>query len=464
MIPFVDREREFDFLTSEYERQGSSLVILYGRRRIGKTALSSEFMIGKPALYFLMTEENECQNRVAFKDAVADFTENELLKSAGVDNWELIFKALCHSHKDTDKKLLLILDEFQYLGKSNPAFPSIFQKIWDTDLKQKNIMVILCGSLISMMESQTLNYSSPLYGRRTGQIKLKQIPFSHYRGFFPDKEEQELIEYYAVTGGVPKYAELFYHSTDIYSAIEKNVLSKSSFLYDEPNFLLRREVSEVGSYFSIMKTIAAGNTKLSKIAGVLEVKQTGITRYLKTLMDLDLLEREVPVTEENPEKSKRGLYKIKDNFMLFWFRFIYPNLSFIESGNEQLAMKKIRANLIDNHISDIYEDICMEKLWKLNAEERWDFIFDRVGRWWNGSTEIDLVAYDSQGTDILFGECKYWKDPVGINVLDALEEKAKAVDWNRSIRREHFILFSIHGYTEELEALAKRRRDLVLSR
>lgn len=460
MEQFIDREEELRFLESEYTRDGASLVILYGRRRVGKTELSAHFMEGKPALYFLVTEESEKQNRAAFKDAVADFTGNELLKSATVGSWDPIFKTFCEN--GSGEKQLLILDEFQYLGKSNAAFPSIFQKVWDTFLSKQNIMVILCGSLISMMESQTLSYSSPLYGRRTGQIKLAQIPFSYYDGFFPDMGRRELIEYYAVTGGVPKYVELFREEADLYEAIRKNVLSKSSFLYDEPNFLLQREVSEVGSYFSIMKAIAAGNQKLGKIAGVLEVKQTNITRYLKTLMDLDLVEREVPVTEVSPEKSKRGLYKIKDNFMLFWFRFVYPNLSFIESGNVDLAMRKIRESLTSGHISYVYEDVCIEKLWQLNAVDQWDFTFDRAGRWWDGNNEIDVVAFDSQSEDIIFGECKFWSGPVGLDVFAALQKKAQAVDWKRESRRDHYVLFSINGFSAELQALAQKRDDLLL--
>lgn len=295
-----------------------------------------------------MTEESEAQNRASFQNMIADFTGNPLLKNASVDSWELIFQTLLNDTRD--KKIIIAIDEFQYLGKSNPAFPSVFQRIWDTLLKDANVMVILCGSLISMMESQALNYGSLLYGRRTGQIKLKQIPFRRYYEFFPEKSRRELIDFYSITGGIPKYIELFYDNKDIYSAIEANILNKASFLYDEPNFLLQREVSEIGSYFSIIKTIAAGNQKLSKISTALEIKQTGLTKYLKTLISLDVLEREVPVTEENPEKSKRGLYKIKDNFILFWFRFIYPNLSYIESGNEELAMKKIRQNLTDRHV------------------------------------------------------------------------------------------------------------------
>ena len=460
MKEFIDRDQELGFLESEYNRDGSSLVILYGRRRVGKTALVSRFMKNKKALYFLSSEESEIQNRSIFKDLVADFTENELLKNAVITKWDLVFKALINYK--TDEKKIVIIDEFQYLGRSNPAFPSVFQRIWDTMLKDSNMMVILCGSLIPMMEAQTLNYDSPLYGRRTGQIKLKQIPFSHYKDFFPQKDKKELIEYYSITGGVPKYIELFYESENIYSAIEQNVLAKSSFLFDEPNFLLQKEVSEIGSYFSVIKTIASGNQKLSKIAAALELKQTGLTRYLKTLINLDILEREVPITEENPEKSKRGLYKIKDNFMLFWFKFIYPNLSYIESGNSDLAMKKIHQNLIDGHISYVYEDICIEEMWRLNKQNRWDFHFDKVGRWWNNTSEIDIVAIDSSGNDIIFGECKYWGNKVGIDVLNKLEEKAGYVEWKQNTRRQWFVLFSISGFTEELEKLAVSRNDILL--
>lgn len=459
---FVNRYEELAFLEKEYKRDGSSLVILYGRRRVGKTALTNKFIENKRAIYFLATEENETQNRTAFKDIIAEKIGNELLMNAKIDSWDMIFKAWVDEGESFEEKKLMVMDEFQYLGKANPAFLSVFQRIWDTILKEKNVMVILCGSLISMMESQTLAYSSPLYGRRTGQIKLKQIAFRHYREFFVDKSGKELIAYYAITGGIPKYMELFYDSPDVYTAIENNILSRSSFLYDEPNFLLRREVSEIGSYFSIIKTIASGNQKLSKIATALELKQTGVTKYLRTLIDLDILEREVPVTEHNPEGSKRGLYKIKDNFILFWFKFIFPNLSYIESGHAELAMKKIRANLVDAHIAYVYEDICMEKMWELSADGIWDFHFDKVGRWWDGNTEIDIVALEQEGGHMIFGECKYWENKVGVDVLRNLEQKAKQVEWKRGIRREYFILFSIGGFSDELKKLAEEREDLIL--
>lgn len=460
MKRFVDREQEMATLQSEYERDGSSLVVLYGRRRVGKTTLISEFIKNKKALFFLASEESESQNRLAFQEKAADFLSSDLLKNVEVKSWDVLFRAIMDTHFDS--KPVIVLDEFQYLGKSNPAFPSVFQRIWEEILKDRQVMVILCGSLISMMQSQTLAYDSPLYGRRTAQIRLKQIPFAYYHAFFPEKNRKELIEMYAVTGGVPKYIELFSQSKDIYSAIETCVLNRSGYLYDEPHFLLQQEVSEVGSYFSIIKAIAAGNTKLSAIAGVLEVKSTSLTKYLKTLMDLDILEREVPVTEDSPEKSKKGLYKIKDNYLRFWFAFVYPNMSFIESGHGRIVMDKIRKSLVRNHIAFVYEDVCRERMWEMNAQSAWPFYFSKLGRYWDSKEEIDIAAIDPDGKNLILGECKYWQEPVGVSVLRDLEAKAKTVSWEKEKRKTWFVLFSVNGFTEELRAEAETRTDLQL--
>lgn len=184
------------------------------------------------------------------------------------------------------------MDEFQYLGKANSAFSSILMNVWDQRLKNTNVMLILSGSLISMM---------------TAQMRLKQIPFEHYHEFVPEFTTEEQLLHYAVTGGVPKYIELFEKKRDVYEGIQESILSRSTFLYAEPEFLLQKEVSEIGSYFSVLKAIAAGNHKLSAIASVLNTKQTSIIKYMAVLADLDIVERQVPITEENPEKSKKGL-------------------------------------------------------------------------------------------------------------------------------------------------------------
>ena len=460
MKRFIDREQEMDTLQNEYNREGSALVVMYGRRRVGKTTLISEFIKDKHALFFLASEESETQNRTVFKEKAADFINSDLLRNADVKSWDVVFKAIMDAPHPS--KPVIVLDEFQYLGKSNPAFPSIFQRIWEELLKKRSVMVILCGSLISMMKSQTLDYSSPLYGRRTAQIRLKQIPFSYYHEFFPEKSRRELIEMYAVTGGVPKYIELFSESKDIYSAIQKCVLNRSGYLYDEPHFLLQQEVSEIGSYFSIIKAIAAGNSKLSAISSVLELKATSLTKYLKTLIDLDILEREVPITEENPEKSKKGLYRIKDNYLRFWFAFVYPNMSFIESGHSKIVMDKIRKGLVSNHIGFVYEDVCHEKMWDLNADDAWPFHFTKLGRYWDSQTEIDVAALDPEGHNLILGECKYWKEPVGMSVLRDLKEKSRRVSWQKNERQEWYVLFSASGFTDELREYAVWRHDLLL--
>lgn len=460
MDKFVDRASEMQALEDEYKREGASLVILYGRRRVGKTTLISEFIKNKKALFFLASEESEAQNRNMFKERMAYFIQNDLLRTADL-NWDMLFELL--TEQKFDSKPVIVIDEFQYLGKSNPAFPSVFQRIWDERLKKCPIMVILCGSLISMMVSQALSYTSPLYGRRTAQIRLTQIPFRYYHEFFSDKSPVELIELYAVTGGIPKYIRTFSAEKDIFASIEKNILNRSSYLYDEPYFLLQKEVTEIGSYFSIIKAISAGNRKLSAIAGTLEVNATHLSKYLKTLIDLDILERKVPVTEEKPEISKKGLYYIKDNYIRFWFAFIYPNISFIESDNSQIVMEIIQKSFVRMHAAYVYEDICREKMWELNALNVWPFHFTKVGGYWDSKNEIDIAAIDEEGKNLILGECKYWSKPVDETVLHQLEKKSDFVQWNYGNRNVWYILFSISGFTDSLKQLAENREDIFLS-
>ncbi|WP_027206870.1 ATP-binding protein [Butyrivibrio fibrisolvens] len=458
MSKFIDRIDELETLEREYDRDDAAFVVIYGRRRVGKTTLINHFCEDKKSIYFLATEENESENRNSFKNLVSDKFGNELLANASLTNWEPIFKVIAEESRQ--ERLILVIDEFQYLCKANPAFSSIMQKIWDETLQKENVMLILCGSLINMMTSQVLNYDSPLYGRRTAQIKLKQIDFSYYHEFDEKLSLDDQILQYAVTGGVPKYINLFTKKKNIYTAIKDNILSTGSFLYAEPEFLLQKEVSEIGSYFSVLKTIAAGNHKLSKIATSLGVPQSNLTTYLKNLIDLDIVEREIPITEENPEKSKMGLYMIKDNFISFWFKFVYPNKSLIESGQMKYVEDKIRMNFIDNHVSYVFEDICRTKVWDLLSE---GISFNRVGRWWGAKdVEIDIVAYDSVGTDMIFGECKYSKNKKGLSVLESLQSKAKSVNWKKNSRNEYFIIYSKNGFTDDLIKYSKEHKNVFL--
>lgn len=461
MKKFVNRVNELDALEKQYKLSDPSLVIVYGRRRVGKTALINEFLKRhSDTMYFLATEESEAQNLNYFKMQVAEFTNNELLKSANVD-WLTVFRIL--TEYKTDSKKIIVMDEFQYIGQSNSSFPSILQKIWDTILSKSNIMLILCGSLISLMKSQTLDYSSPLYGRRTAQIRLKQIPFQHYHEFYEGKTNKDLLPFYAITGGVPKYIETFQSYEDIYTAINENVLNPQSFLYEEPNFLLQKEVSEIGSYFSVIKAIAMGNHKLSDIASALGLKQTGLTKYLKVLMDLDLIEREVPITEMVPGKSKSGLYRITDNFIAFWFKFVYPYRAYLEKGERDYVLSQIKKGFVQNYASFVYEDVCREKMWTLSAENTWDFKFDRVGRYWGSKAgEVDIVAIDTVGKNLVIGECKYTASPKGLSILHDLQEKAKGISKLTGIQNVNYVIFSSAGFTQGLLEKGNSERSLKL--
>ena len=458
---FVDRAAELTTLNNEYKKGESSLVIIYGRRRVGKTALISEFLRQKKTgLYFLATEESEELNLRSFRNQAAQLTSNELLAESNA-SWETVFREIV-KHKGAKKKIIVI-DEFQYIGRSNPAFPSMIQKIWDTILKDANIMLILCGSLVASMRRQTLDYTSPLYGRRSAQIRLKQIPFANYHEFFRQKSDSELIPLFAVTGGVPKYIESFADTEDIFDGIKRKILNPQSYLYEEPFFLLRNEVNEIGSYYSIIRAISMNNHKLSEISSFLGVKQTGLSRYLKVLSELDIIEREVPATELNPEKSKNGLYQIRDNYLLFWFRFVYPYLSLLERGESEYVLSRIKKGFIQNHVSYIFEDICRERVSELAAKGYLPFVPSVCGRYWGKDCgETDIVAFTPGDNNLIIGECKYSTSQKGLKVFHALEEKASALKKLTGTNEVSYVIFSNSGYTKGLIDECERNDDLYL--
>lgn len=456
---FVNRNQEINYLQQEYRQDYASLVIIYGRRRIGKTTLIKNFIEDKNALYFMATEEPERENKKNFQRLLGTFTGNELLKKNMDLQWDEIFSLLGNYAPGTRK--VLVIDEFQHLGKSNKAFPSIFQRVWDQVLCRVNIMVILCGSLVSMMYAQTLSYASPLYGRRTGQIRMKQVAFKDYSLFFNKPDELNLIAYYSVTGGVPKYIELVEPLKDIFKSIERNILSKQSFLYEEPIFLLERELGEVGTYFSIIKSIAAGNHKLGKIAAELGIQQSGVTNYLNTLMDLDIIQRITPVTETNPQKSKKGLYVINDNFINFWFKFVYPYRNYLEMDNSTFVLNKLKQNFIDNHVSYVYEDICRERIVESSSKGDMAFTVAKIGKWWNKDNEIDIVALSPDSEQIMFAECKYTEQKMDADIYYKLKEKSTKVNYNPNARA-FYVFFSKSGFSSTFQHLAEKDANIYL--
>ena len=445
-MQFIGRKKELAVLAENYAMQ-NGFVVLYGRRRVGKTTLINEFIQDKDALYFFATEEAERQNIQSFTAALADFTGQSYLKSAAFSDWETLFTLFAETRPESKK--ILVIDEFQNLTQANPAFASVFQKIWDTVLSKYPIMVILCGSYIRMMTQETLSYTSPLYGRRTAQIRLQPLRFSELAEHFTGKSFDELVKLYAVTGGVPMYLEFFEKEDDIFAGIERHILSTSGYLYEEPVFLLDREVKEPVNYFSILRAVAAGNRKLADLAGILEKKSNALGPYLKVLEELGILERRVPVTEKYPEKSRRGLYFISDSFLQFWFLFVYPNRHELERGKTEKVMEKISAEFVPRYLSFVYEEICRELFWDLCDLGDIAFSPVKVGLFWDKSVEIDVAAVDADG-NLFFGECKYHsgKKPVDMRVLDALEEKARKAGFTDD--SVLFGLFSDSGFAEDV--------------
>lgn len=445
---FVNREKELETLQSEYMSPGFRFSVLYGRRRVGKTTLLKEYIQKKTSIYFLVTLESENIVLKRFQEIVADFFNDEFIRSVELKDIKQLFSYI--ASKKSEKKLIIIIDEFQYLTKINKSTPSQFQYIVDEILKNTNIHLILCGSIISMMYEQTLSYNSPLYGRRTSAIKLEALKFQYLNDFFVNKTQNELIELYAVLYGVPKYLEMFSDTKNIFKSIEKNILSSNAYLYDEPRYILQNEVNEPITYFTILETIASGEHKIGNIASRLNKNVQNITSFISKLIELDIIYKDVPITEKNPLKSKKGLYFIKDNFFRFWFLYVLGNKSQLELNNTEYVLKKIKENF-NGYVSKTYEDISIEYTLK-------NYELLKCGRWWDKNSEIDVVGV---GDDYLIvGECKYSNKKVGIDILESLKAKSLNIELKLPIKK--YLLFSKSGFTDDLLSLSKNDDSLEL--
>ena len=462
---FIGRKNELHTLNTEYNRN-SSFVVIYGRRRVGKTTLIKEFLKNKTAFYYLATEELESQSMKRLANVIARTTKNTLLQKIEFTDWLDLFQLIA-DYKPEEKKVLVI-DEFPYLVRTNSAFPSILQNAWDEFLKDSNVMLILSGSLIGMMQKHALSYDSPLYGRRTAQMRLTPLPFtSIYETQNPPFEQA--VEQFALTGGVPKYLEFFEDGRHLEEQLKDAVFSKNGFLYEEPNFLLKSESLTAVNYFSIIKTIADGNHKLGKIASALGQESSSLTPYLSTLSDLGFIEKRTPITEKNPEKSRKGLYFIADNFLRFWFCYVYPYKGELELDNMQIVLDEIHKDFKEKFVAFAYEDICKDIFAKLCSNNAISFVPSRIGSYWlndyDGDTEINVMSVDHQNKQVFAGECKYHTKPVDAPVYFALKEKVdNAAEIRKSFPKYNIIygLFSKSGFTKRMLDIAKENPNILL--
>jgi len=457
---FVDRKEELEFLETEFMDTELKVIILYGRRRIGKTELINQFCKDKPHIYFLADKRGTLINAREFAANSARYF-NDITPE--VRNFDDTFIYILK--RTEDRKLIVTIDEFAYLVEKDDSIPSVFQKIVDVHLKGTNVYLILCGSSISMMEG-ILGYRSPLYGRRTGQWKVTPLRFRDSWSFLPRYSLEEFIEAFSVVGNIPAYLLQFDDSADIYENIEKRILGKGNPLYEEVEFILRAELREPSVYMSVVEAIVNGATKVTEIANRCYMNAKDIPKYLQVLQRLQLVRRVVPVTERKP-KTKKAIYQISDNFFRFWFRFVYPNRSDVEGGEVDRALSKIRAEF-NPYVGMIFEQVCREFLVEVNHRAGLPFHFTKIGTWWGHfredgvrkEIEIDIVALNEDTRDILFAECRWQKNKkVGINTYHNLMEKSTRVEWHNDKRKEYFALFSKAGFTPGLK---KEKENVIL--
>jgi AAA+ ATPase superfamily predicted ATPase len=441
-MTFYNRTDELESLQAAYESPGHALFVVYGRRRVGKTALLKEFCADKPHLYSLAAQEAESRQREKFVEQIATHYDERVPQ---IDNWDDAFEYL--GEKLAADPCVVVIDEFPYLVEENDSLPSYVQAFVDEQLQETEAMVVLCGSSVSTMESEVLGHESPLYGRRTGQLDLQPFSFEQARAVI-DYSIETAIQSYAVTGGTPMYLTLFDYDQPLDENIQSQILSPTAVLYNEPEFLLRTELRNPARYLSILEAIALGHTTPNEIAGATGIGPGPLSKYLQTLRTLRFIERQVPVTA-SAKKSKRSRYRVADEFLRFWYRFVEPNRSSIEEAPDIVFDRTITPELPD-HVAMTFEDVCREAVWESIRQEVLG-PYSEVGPWWYGEHEIDIVALAPSDDRLLFAECKWTNEPVGHELADTLAAKAEHVRWGPDSRNERFALFSRSGFVDGLK-------------
>ncbi|RLE93090.1 MAG: ATP-binding protein [Thermoprotei archaeon] len=402
---FVDRTEELAFLEEKYKENRAQLIVIYGRRRIGKTELLLKFVKNKNYIYFLCEKTSPQLNILKMARKMAEYLGKKSFARIQFADWEDLFREFLE-WKTGDEKVVIILDEFPYLIEIDKGVVSVFQKIWDEYLsKRTDIVLILCGSSIGMMETDVLGYKSPLYGRRTGQWKVTELKLPYIKSFVPSYTFTELLYLYGALGGVPAYLCKLDPKLKVFENIEKLFLRKGAELYEEAENLLRQELREPRNYKLILEALAEGKRRISEIANTTGLDKAAVSRYMDTLELLDIVSYETPVLEK--PKTKKRLYYIKDNYFNFWFRYIYPNKDLIEEKRGKIVLEEIIADY-NNYMSIVFEKIAKDFVLKISLPIK----IHKIGRhWWKTSKgeslEIDLLGFNKNKKEYIIVEVKW---------------------------------------------------------
>ncbi|MUV85162.1 helix-turn-helix domain-containing protein [Natronomonas sp. CBA1123] len=447
MDRFVDRETELEQLTGCYESETADFVVLYGRRRLGKSELVRQSITDRDDAIYYQAVESTAENQLEqFVDAAtSQFPALETVRR----DWETLLEAL------GGQDAIVIIDEFPFLIEEDESLPSRIQRVWDTALQETGMTLVLVGSSISVMEDKVLSGSAPLYGRRTATIDLKPLSVANARQFFPAYDSETAITAWSIYGGTPYYLQTIDPDEPLESNVQETILSEQGLLYSEPEFLLRIELRQPNTYFSILRALAHGRRTPNEIAGMAGVESSSLSTYLQTLRRLRLVERHIPVTA-SPTASKRGRYRIVAPLFRFWFRFVYGRQDQLGLlGGD--AYEELVAPDLPDYVSPLFERLCQEALPGLI-----DRRFRNVGQWWFKEHELDVLGLTTEG--LVAGECKFTSQPVSEGVLADLERTASEVRWSEAPAdgKPLFVLFSRSGFTDDLQQVADTRRDVRL--
>ncbi len=469
---FVGRETELKFLNERYMEKSGQLIVLYGRRRVGKTETLREFCRDKPHVFFSCTQTTD---RVQLRNFSVRMLKEGIPAGKYIsefEDWEKALRAVLDLPYG-EKKKLLVIDEFPYMCRGNKSIPSVLQNLWDSELRDSNVMIILCGSAMSFIEKELLAEKNPLYGRATGIYKMKEMGFYDAVKFFPGYSARDKVLAYAVLGGIPHYLKQWSTELSIGENIRRNILTKGCVLYSEVEFLLHQELRETSIYNSIIEAVALGSTRLNDISQKSLVDDTSKTSvYLKNLIELGIVEREFSVDAKLKEhaNSNRGIYRLTDNFFRFWYAFGFGNYSQLEDGDTDGVYEYVVKPALHEFASYAFEDVCREFVRGMQKKNQLPFRYARMGRWMgkttvrdekaaNGlrtaETEIDILCIDRNAEEYLVGECKFKGTPFSyseyLNTMAKLTPLKKKAEF-------HYALFSESGFDKRIIAGAEENK------
>ncbi len=455
----IGRGEELGRIEALYQSDTFEFLVMYGRRRVGKTTILQEFAQKREVLFYSAQEKNDSLNLRDFSRMLQMHFGRQYIAPFGT--WEEAFSYLTDNIRDT--RVALIIDEFPFLAGTNPSIKSMIQHEIDHHWKGQNLFLILCGSAVSFMVNDVMGYESPLYGRVTSSMEVCPFDYRDGADFFPDYTNEEKLVAYGILGGIPRYLNAFSSRDSISANIEKAILRNGAFLNDEPMMLLRTELREPNIYNSILEAIARGYNRLTEIADCIHEEKSKCSKYMTTLEAIRLVEKRVPCGEK--VNSRKSIYVLTDNFYRFWYHYIFVNKSYYELLGAKDASQEIMGDISD-FMGLAFEEICRQYLVRQAKKKRLPFVPAEIGKWWGNNPviraqdDIDLLALSKKKTEGLFVECKFTGRPMPMEEYEDLVIAAKAFPEEM---KKYLMFISRSGYTAPVQRRAKEEGAVLLT-